>query len=488
MADWNLAYNQRMASSAYAKAPQTGINPASASNVRSAASNAVSNVRNAMPSPPNADASSAGSLSRAVTYVLLVLAVLAIIGIIVAIAVMSTRAYDKKKNKNADDDGFREHFLDGVNHGDIRHPKNAWYHQYLRRFYSKGSAVSPSDMMFNPSVNDIACVALQENVRSAVNCESAMIDTVTVRDRSPSLVSSAQCSSLALAKEPLDPRDAELRILSGIYTFRKSCVPLRYSGLSSEGNRTLRLKLPKDARSTLVFMLSRPIFLITNTSFLYAVKPVKDGETFSVLDSHKDGDDPVFDLERVTDERIWKSGPQTKALNALYSNTADGMMLATLFYLNYEHPIRYGLADVEFQDTKTVTLVIRVTKSRLGSGTWFNNGRSGIRVSRSSSGDDRHTVTARVNGSSSSLTINPDGYVVVVCTTDMMLLCYMSRHTCKLKRAKLSQAFSLDSDDRGSFESEARSADVSPPAVCWPNTLFGVPNLYDVYSKLVAFA
>jgi len=458
-------------------------------------------------------------------YVLMTISLLALIGAVVAVFVSRSRrlrdddeAYKKRR------EGFSQ-FEDE----DVRHPKNGWYYRFIKTHFSDGSSNKndESEIMFNPSVTDVACVALEDDVRSTVDCSSAHLDSVSVRDRSPSTETISKCHSLATSREPLDPRDAEIRILDATYTLRKACIRLNLTDMivSERGEDMLMLRLPKDARSTLFVMLSRPVFMVVNGSHLYQMfqYPVreyvarKDMLPVATDDDDEDDDDEDNDdavqvtLQRVSDERIWKTGPDLRHLHEVHPDVesgATGTMSATFYYLNYEHPSRVGLSEVSFPTTQVATLVFRITRDRLDQSTWLQTTSPSVRVTRRSLEDDddvgdgaggerdeggrfrSQVLTVNVAGTfSQDFVVGDEGYFVVVCSTDVVNMCYMTRTYCRVSTSSLGggDRFSISESDRDSFESQVRSSGASPPAAAWPNSLFGIPNLYDLYVKLVSF-
>lgn len=378
-----------------------------------------------------------------------------------------------------------------------RHAKNGWYNAYIKHYYSNGSPSTSHTIMFTPSVSDVACQTMNEDVINALDCETRTIDTISIRDTSPvmSMAWMNQCISFATAKQPLDPQDAHVRILGGMYSFRKSCLQVDYSSMQKEGgdNDKLRVTLPTHTATTRFIMLSRPLFLITNASKLYHIKYDSEQEyshSSSMPDGGMQGSVDVV-LEMVSDERIWSSVGVTRRLQELYDETpedGEGLMKATLYYMNYEHPVRRGLGNIRFPRTHVLNLVFRLTKETREKNELINLSTPAIEVKKL--GGDRWNVDIGGSSVDPSITIPdmPDGYLVVLWCTNTLTVAYLSRDLVRVHRFGSGiPELSIADDEIGSVYSQIEDAEAMPPALAFPCDTFNIPNLYDMYVKLVAF-
>jgi hypothetical protein len=85
-----------------------------------------------------------------------------------------------------------------------------------------------------------------------------------------------------------------------------------------------------------------------------------------------------------------------------------------------------------------------------------------------------------------TISINREGYLVFVYTFDSIILCYMNREVCRVCRFS-APLLNIPFDSLEEYRSKAQQAGVAPTTAVHPTDLYCVPNLYDLYTKLVAY-
>lgn len=372
------------------------------------------------------------------------------------------------------------------------HPKNEVYNRYFRYFYSSGSGNVDTTIMFMPSVTDVACMNFADDINDDIICGreegSAPIDRMSVKDASASMGIHPYevCGSRSASLGPLDPQDALVRVLNSMYRFKKCCVQLPYLEMQQGGSVTeVNLKLPADDHATLFAMLVRPIFITTNSSFVYHVT-VDDQYAFGYGDP---GEYQVtLKLRKLEDMMLYEPGTYSnrKNLTDVYDPQPEekGFMNATLYYLSYESPVRRGISDVKFSEHMVITLVFPVYKKRSGGGSWYSTSNMSVVYD----GDETHDVIVNVHGQTQRIRVGNHGYLIVNHATDRLFLCYMSRGKVRMSQHQTASPLVLDDHEYQDMKQQAENAGAKPPATCFPCTFSGIPNLYDMYSKLVAFS
>ena len=379
------------------------------------------------------------------------------------------------------------------------HDKNIIYNTYIRNFYSSVTNPVSYTIMFMPSVTDVACTNFSDHIQDNIPCGteegSAPLDSVSLRDdrSAAGLRPYEVCGSRSAATGPLDPQDAHLRILTNIYSLRKTCVQLPYTSLKEAedgGADRLTLSLPVESQATLFFALTRPVFLTTSASYIYAVKFITDQE-YSFGYTEPGTSSLRVDLERVNEDMMYQSGTRDvkKRLQDVYADAEDGLMNATLYYLNFEHPVRRGLSDVTFDtiNDHVLTMVIPVTRKNLiKPDDWVNLDDPDVRVAFN---NENNSVRVILGGQLvGDMKIDPHGYMVIVYATNTMIMCHMSRGRVQLRRVENVQNLDIRPERKPDISAALEDAGAAPPSSCHPCSKFAIPNLYDVYTKLVAFA
>lgn len=386
------------------------------------------------------------------------------------------------------------------------HDKNIVYNTYVRNFYSSASNPVSYTIMFMPSVTDVACTNFSDHIQDSIPCGteegSAPLDSVSLRDdrSAAGLRPYEVCGSRSAATGPLDPQDAYLRILTNIYSLRKTCVQLPYTSLkeAEDGSADrLTFSLPVESQATLFFALARPVFLTTSASYIYAVKFLKDQAYEYGYGYTEPGTSSMqVELERVHEDMMYEPGTRAvkKRLQDVYADADNGLMNATLYYINYEHPVRRGLSDVKFDtiNDHVLTMVIPVTKKNLiKPDDWVNLDDPDVRVTFN---NENNTLRVILHGqrpfswSLGEMRIDPHGYVVIVYATNTVTMCYMSRGRVQLRRVEDVHNLDIRPERKSDISAALEDAGAAPPASCHPCSKFAIPNLYDVYTKLVAFA
>ena len=379
-----------------------------------------------------------------------------------------------------------------------RHDKNGTYNTYLKSFYSSRDNSANYTIMFMPSVTDVACTNFSDDINEAVPCGSeegaAPIGSVSIRDnRSAMGVRPYElCGSRSAAVGPLDPQDAHVRIFTNIYSLRKTCVQLPYTSLTQytvpNSAVMLWMQLPVESQATLFFMLSRPVFLQTDASYIYHLKSRTINYRYGYDEPGSASVDVI--LDKVNDAMMYEVGTRNNKqdLESIYSDTKDGLMNATIYYLNYEHPVRRGLSDVTFDtiNDHVLTVMIPITRQKLTQiGDWLNLSNPRLRIAYN---NESQRVNVDMSGAViPAMKIGNHGYYILIYATDTVTICYMSRGKVKLRSVPGAQNLNLSSADKDRIGTAIDSAGISPPTSCFPCTKFAIPNLYDVYTKLVGF-
>lgn len=403
------------------------------------------------------------------------------------------------RQSKAIENKVREKF-DTVAMSSIRHAKNDRYGKYLVPYFAyDDGGVGDHKIMFHPSIVDVACKTMEDNIGDQLECRSAHVDTLSIQDRESSVGMHTYdtCNSMAVSREPVDHRDASVRIMGGYYKFLKSCVRVSYSGLENDGD-SLRLSIPTEAPSTLFIVLARPVFLVANGTKLYQVS-LSNPESMieHVSNSTSTVDIKLTPLDSVDASYIWDSNEAD--LETIYDE-GGGLMNCTLYYLRYESPARTGLVAQNLTTINVISLCFRMTKERMNTETnWFSytaeNGKH-LSVKRiEASGDDMEEHEVEINTDDRTNTSTPlkmkvpnHGYLIVTYTRNLLMVCFMNREVCRFITKNV-QALDMDSNgNRSTLVTEIATKRVGFPVTCFPINSFSVPNLHDLYSKLIAFS
>jgi len=419
------------------------------------------------------------------------------------------RRYDPEDPRNIADQSrsitqsVKEKFTSPAN--SIVHEKNGSYIPLLRNFFASSGDHDDYSIMFYPSIVDVACTTMKSAVKSGLSCDEAFLDTVSVQDREGmlSLDSRHICNSMAMSREPMDPRDATLRVLQGRYTLVKTCLRIRYSKLEEKSDSngdhdgSYKLKVPSKAESTKFMMTNRTLMLCANGTKLYKV---------TLPDSYDSTVDNTvtITLDDNTDSEVWpsKSGFDSDLGSVYELDPADGsaIMNCTVYYMRYNGPVRIGVSDVNFDELKVVSLCFDMNKSLtvpddastttelidLGS-------TADMKVALQYNSEyDEGIVDVKVDIASESFKLEEvdmtDGYVIVVYSTDMLLVYYLSRKGVKFVRKTPSAACNINGSDKSSLTTTVRQKRAAFPVSCFPNDVMGIPNFHDLQRKLVTFS
>jgi len=390
----------------------------------------------------------------------------------------------------------------------VVHEKNTYYNAHMRHFFSGGEGTVQADtILFHPSLSDVACTTMTDNITGALDCDSATLDTVSVADKDVvDLMGHQSCRSLAVARQPLHETDASLRLLSGMYRFLKTCVTLPYESMvaagsgddggDGDGAERLSLVLPPTSPTSLFFVLNRPVFVAADSSYLYKVE-YEDGQAATLtrgsLEEANGDPETRVTLRRVSDNRMWKPSPTATSLKTMHPET-NGEVNVTLYYLRYLWAINRKQNEAPLQ-RNVATLAFRLTTQKVSesNAVWFRSpntsGGLEVRLSRPMSqndGTDTATVSVQAGGQTAEIEVGDRGYLVLVWSTDLLTLAYMSRTKVRtLRKAGLQR---LNITDRQAFDDEVRDKAAAVPGVCYPNGTYNIPNLYDVFTRLVAFS
>lgn len=404
----------------------------------------------------------------------------------------------------------RERFVD-----EFRTIKNDEYGSYLKPFFSSGD--TEHEIAFVPSVTDVACVTMTDDITSYIGCDKARLDTLSVKDdRSVHLPGNDTCNSMLASKQPSNTTDADVRIMTGMYRFYKSCVILNFHQLSTksdDGGEALTMKMSSVDPSTMFLLMNRPVFLATDSSSLYSVEyPVGESiKMYRGLDAktHREveGSPQLIDIVlRKVENAKMHDIKNTKSLQDIFGDYDDDvendrgvrrMMHATVFYLKYQTPLRVGSVQMKFDLQEAVTLVFPVTTGALkkNNSKWFNSKQSSsprIRVESSPTGNDGKSGTVSVKlgepnkSETHTLEVFDRGYVVVIYTTDKLILCYMNRERVVFRTVEGVPALNID--DPTLFQVNVEGAGAQVPPLCFPTTTYSIGNLYDMYVRLVSFS
>lgn len=430
--------------------------------------------------------------------VLLVTALtLTVIGVVVLLATLFLARTDPRDPKNmvdhsrSIDASIRERFT--TDSSSVIHPKNNTYFRYFKTYFSRDVA-NDNSVMFYPSVIDVACKTMSDSLNSNLECDNAYADSVSIQDTDVkiSLSTGMTCESMAMARAPIDPKDATVRLMDGMYVFLKTCVRIPYSGLSrkDESDTEFMLDVSSEDPAITFVVLNRPIFMMVNGSKLYQLNN---------LGSFTSGADVTHTLmlNEVTDATVWPSSRVgfDRSIDEIYDDVTTGeqMMNCTFYYLRYQGPVRIGIEDAQFQYLNVISLCFQLHKSRMtSSNNWveFTQTEHGVNLTVSYSSSAK-TVSISVNGESYSTTDVPDdgdGYYVLTISTDLMIACYMSRNKVKLEHNALPNAVRVPRTQKASVDQHIRSKDAVFPVICFPNDNFGIPNFNDLYKTLVSFS
>lgn len=383
-----------------------------------------------------------------------------------------------------------------------RSHKNSAYNAYIKYFYSSGGSVP--DIMFSPSVTDIACSNFTNSLHTNIICGAsegaAPLDSLSIRDDRAALGYHMYdvCASREAATGPLDPQDARLRILNGTYSLRKTCVKVPYVSITQQNNQSsgdLAIELPVESPATLFIMLTRPVFVVANQSQIYyaTYQSLQAGYKYGYSDAGS-ATTMVY-LSPVTDALMYKVGTQSRKrpLDQLYvsspgetntqsGNTNGSPMHLTLYYLNFEHPVRRGLSDFQFDTYHVLTLVFPLSKSRLGNKNlmWFSNEFVTVQYNNES----RRAAVTAPGLTVKSAELGYAGYLVVVYCYDTLTVCYLSNGKVSVVRKNTKTPLSMSASQKQSVNDDVTSKGFAPPALCYPCQMFNIPNLYDMYTKL----
>lgn len=429
-----------------------------------------------------------GRIALAVTLIVVLFVALLVGGLMHA---ASMRGIDARYAE-----AMREGFAAGTSFQ--RHPKNGVYNDFIKYFYSNGDAnTSGFTIMFTPSVTDVACMQFQSSISASIICGtdegSAPLDTLSLRDDRASLGVQPYetCSSRAVALGPVDRSDATLRVLSGMYALNKTCVQMQVIPAPQLSGSDYTLRLPTDAQETLFFVLSRPVFVTSADSFVYHVQPMFTAAEYQFGIS---GDFTYVDvkLNRVHEPMMYGRGLMStrRALPTVTSSSGPSRVALTLYYLSFQHPVQRGLTDVSFDPTQVATLVFAVDQTRLSSLDWFTLDAPELRVAyNNETGEVAPKVAGGGGYNVAGMQVGQHGYLVLVYTTNLIIMCHMARGRVRIRsHASGITSLAMDAAQKQALQNAAAKYNAAPPAACYPCQLFGIPNLYDVYAKLVGTA
>lgn len=371
------------------------------------------------------------------------------------------------------------------------HGKNGFYIPYIQQFFAKSNSSDAHSIMFYPSIVDVACTTMESNLRSDLNCSNAYVDTVSTQDREAMLSMDPKhsCNSMAMSREPMDPKDSTLRILEARYEFVKTCIRVHSSGFvdfsdDSSVSYDYQLIVPSKAKSTAFIMSNRPVLLCANGTKLYKID----------LPDEYDGDadnDVTIKLTVVGESKMWPSSKTgfDAALNDIYDfSDSEQTMNCTLYYLRTLGPVRIGVNDVNFDHVSVLSLCFDMSVASDPLLPEMSVGGKTFKVEIG--GDNTNDVVVTVDGGDtvtlSDVNTN-DGYVIVVWSTDLLMIYYLGRKAMKYASDKVPK-LKIDGADVSRVRNEVKTNRASFPVSCHPNDTFRIPNFYDLNRKLVEFS
>jgi len=443
------------------------------------------------------------TISRVTPWIVL------IILLVTAVALFFVfRRYDPNDPKNVANQSqaitksVREKFQDPAN--EIVHKKNGNYIPPLREFFASTDGSDSHSIMFYPSIVDVACTTMSDTVKADLTCSNAYVDTVSVQDRESMITQDSKhlCNSMAMSREPMDPRDATLRVLQGRYSLVKTCLRVRYSALDELTNGNgYDLKVPSGDESTMFIMLNRPLMMCANGTKLYKVE--LPAEYNSRVDNTL-----TIKLKEMNDTTIW---PNTSGFNStlksIYGHDLEGepaIMNCTMYYLRYIGPMKLGANDVVFDNVNVVSLCIRMSKiattpdetnqaeKLFDLGESVSNSDMKVHLTYNSEYDSEDTGDVKVTIAGEDFYLREidmkDGYVIVVYTTDRLLVYYLSRSGVKYIKKTTATTNNITGADLQALRSNLMQKGFNFPVTCFPNEVTGIPNFHDLYRKLVTFS
>ena len=381
--------------------------------------------------------------------------------------------------------------------------KNEKYESYILPYFSHDN--NEHSVQFTPTVTDVACVTMSDGIADLLDCQGALIDTVSVKDdRVVNLPGQETCNSVLVSKQPRNPTDADIKLLNGMYRLTKACLDIPVDDVDGNGD-DVTIDINSTDPSATFIALNRPIFLATDSSHLYQFDYERDTDvrTYRGLNAEatreRDAGPSVvsFSLKRVNDPSILGEGSAKRNLEDIYSDNSDESPLhATLFYLRYVGPMEIGTIRLRFDEQKAVTLVFPLSNRIIdGDRTWFNSHNYAtpqfmIRRSITQSepdGDGEYLVRIRSAGSTlARIGVRNRGYLVVTYTTNTLIMCYMSRDRVQVVRKN--DVSEITVTDPVLFQIGVDSFGARVPAIAHPANTYSIANLYDLYTRLVAFS
>lgn len=437
---------------------------------------------------------------------LLVAALAVIVLVLVIMGVLAARRRWRAQSalsREEEEHALAERFANGGSSDLRKHPKNQTYNAYFKDFYSNGK--NAITVMFTPSVRDVACMQFEEDINEDIVCGdeegAAPLDLHSVRDPLVSL--GAQpfevCASKEAVTEPVDHQDAVVRIMDGMYSLRKNCVQLPYHALAEDRVGEQKLVLPADHPATLFLFETRPVFLVGTGSLVYHVM---FGDYTYAYGSGDEGAEVSVRLKEANEDMLYMRGSKgskrrLSALHAAEPLDGYGVMNVTLYYLNYEHPVRRGLSVVEFEKYHVITAIIPLSRSLLASsGKWVDmDNVAGAPRFDVKFDSDENMVRVNTDGADGvnvgecALRIDAHGFVVVTYAVNSVHIAYLARG--KMRAAKCGsgiKSITYTHDVREGILDRLKERNAAPPASSYPCTVTCVPNLYVLHRKLVGMA
>lgn len=376
--------------------------------------------------------------------------------------------------------------------------KNAKYERFIKPYFSHDG--EDGEVRFTPTVTDVACVTMEDGIANLLDCDGALLDTVSVKDeRVVSLPGQETCNSMLVSKQPRNPTDADIKLLNGMYRLTKACIDIPAEDVDTNGD-TVVIEINSTDPSATFIALNRPTFLATDNSHLYYFDYESDIDirTFRGMnaDAVMNADDAPstvsFSLKKVDDTTLLGDSGTKRNLETIYSdNTDESPLHATMFYLRYVGPMEIGTIRLRFDEQKAVSLVFPMTTRLLEkTSDWFNSqgyATPSFKIKGSGNDDGSTTVNLRSNGNTvSSIKVHNRGYLVVTYCKNIVIMCFMSRD--RIHVIRTNDVSELTVTDPVLFQIAVDSAGARVPAIAHPANTFSIVNLYDLYTRMVTFS
>jgi hypothetical protein len=375
-----------------------------------------------------------------------------------------------------------------------RHPKSQLYARTaLIHYFSDGTDTSNeflSDaLFFAPSNNDVICRLGSASVTGACANERSRIDSVSCRDRTTLMRASSDCSrdTISTSKEPIDPRDCDLRIFEGHYHFAKNCITMGNTLVKSN-----MLHMPANQYTTKIMVLLRPAFITGPLSKLYAVtydiKQNSGGNTMNDFDSDRKGSNLDVPLTLVTHSTITDPTDGIDMLESAKLMIGQRRVVmkgvsnvpmppkqderitlpTTLYYLNFMKNL-----DKPPTPYRVMTIYMYTPKSSNGAMPKFNA------VPQLTVTMSPNSVVVQVQGGRiHTLPMLLNGMLVVTYTTNLLILSIFNQTRVVFRRVGNMPNLALTGDQFLTLNQMA-----APPREMYPYTNSCIPNLADVAIK-----